>query len=91
MNEQTAARFRELLNVYGAAASYIEARSKPLYNGHIKDAYQNLVEAVHAAAPDGTDAKNTAAQALRAIPSEKRSQASRENGKKGGRPKKIQE
>lgn len=31
-------------------------------------------------------AKN-AAQALRAIPSEKRAQVSRENGKKGGRPK----
>ena len=29
-----------------------------------------------------------AAQALRAIPSEARAQASRENGKKGGRPKK---
>lgn len=35
-------------------------------------------------------AKNAAAQALRAIPSEKRQQASRENGKKGGRPKKVQ-
>lgn len=29
--------------------------------------------------------KNAAAQALRAIPSKKREQASRENGKKGGR------
>lgn len=33
-------------------------------------------------------AKNPAAVALRAIPSEKRARASRENGKKGGRPKK---
>ncbi len=31
--------------------------------------------------------KNKAAQALRAIPSKKRSEASRQNGKKGGRPK----
>ncbi|QOZ20816.1 hypothetical protein XI02_42115 [Bradyrhizobium sp. CCBAU 21365] len=31
--------------------------------------------------------KNTAAQALRAIPSDKRAAASRENGKKGGRPR----
>jgi hypothetical protein len=31
--------------------------------------------------------KNAAAQALRAIPSKLRSQQSRENGKKGGRPK----
>jgi hypothetical protein len=34
-----------------------------------------------------TKARITAAQALRAIPSEKRAQASRENGNKGGRPK----
>lgn len=33
-------------------------------------------------------ARRNAAQALRAIPSEKRSETSRENGKKGGRPKK---
>ncbi len=33
--------------------------------------------------------KTPAAQALRAIKSEKRSQASRENGKKGGRPRKL--
>ncbi len=32
--------------------------------------------------------KNPSAQALRAIPSDKRSAASRENGKKGGRPPK---
>lgn len=34
-------------------------------------------------------AAKVAAKALRAIPSDKRSQASRDNGKKGGRPKKI--
>lgn len=34
-------------------------------------------------------AKNAAAQALRAMPSEKRAEASRQNGKKGGRPKKV--
>ena len=34
------------------------------------------------------ETKNAAAQALRAIPSDKRAQASRKNGKKGGRPKK---
>src|SRR5689334_1942508 len=32
-----------------------------------------------------------AAQALRSIKSDKRTQASRENGKKGGRPKKVTE
>jgi hypothetical protein len=35
--------------------------------------------------------KNAAAQALRAIPSEKRAQASRENGKKGGRKRRCSE
>lgn len=34
--------------------------------------------------------KNPAAVALRAIKSDRRSAASRENGKKGGRPKKVQ-
>lgn len=92
MNEQTAGRLHELLIVYGAASGYIEARNKPLYDEHIEDAYKNLVEAVRAAAPEGTDAKNEAAQALRAIPSEKRTQASRENGKKSkGRPKKTKQ
>jgi len=37
--------------------------------------------------PAGPDV-TAAARALRAIPSERRAQASRENGKKGGRPKK---
>jgi hypothetical protein len=37
--------------------------------------------------PD-TQQQIAAAQALRAIPSEARAQVSRENGKKGGRPKK---
>ena len=40
--------------------------------------------------PD-TQQQIAAAQALRAIPSEKRAQASRENGKKGGRPRKQTE
>lgn len=35
--------------------------------------------------------KNPAAQSLRSIKSDKRSAASRENGKKGGRPKKTAE
>lgn len=34
-----------------------------------------------------SESARDAAQALRAIPSKKRSKASRENGKKGGRPK----
>jgi hypothetical protein len=38
-----------------------------------------------------TETKNAAAQALRAIPSEKRTQASRENGKKGGRKRRCHE
>ena len=37
------------------------------------------------------DITNKAAAALRAIPSDLRSQRSRENGRKGGRPKKIKE
>jgi hypothetical protein len=36
-----------------------------------------------------TTTKNPAAQALRAIPSEKRAQASRDNGKKGGRKRRC--
>jgi DNA-directed RNA polymerase subunit RPC12/RpoP len=37
------------------------------------------------------ESKNAAAQALRAIPSELRSQTSRENGKKGGRKRRCSE
>lgn len=41
--------------------------------------------------PDKGIDKSAAASALRAIPSEARTQASRDNGKLGGRPKKITE
>lgn len=38
--------------------------------------------------PNANTKANLAASALRAIPSDKRVQASRDNGKKGGRPRK---
>lgn len=64
----------------------VEDRIGQLYNRFAKLAYDHGIQFD---LDDPKIYKSIAARNLRSIPSEMRSQASRDNGKKGGRPRKV--
>ena len=87
MNEQLPKRLENLAELYGAAFSFLVLPSQ--------EGYENLVKAVKTAQPTNAriefrpmSAESAAARILALMRSERRTKASRENGKKGGRPKK---
>ena len=84
--ERLPKRLQLMADLYGAAYSFLVLPSPK--------GYENLVEAVKAAQPTKTSiefrpmpAESAAAIILASIKTKRRAKASRENGKKGGRPK----